>query len=58
MKFFLIIFFLFNAISLYADDTIDEIVVTAELSDNSLYKLPLSASVTVSYTHLTLPTKA
>ena len=45
MKFFLIIFFLFNTTSLYADDTIDEIVVTAELSDNSLYKLPLSASV-------------
>jgi hypothetical protein len=45
MKFFLIIFFLFHTTLLYSDDTIDEIIVTAELSDNSLYRLPISASV-------------
>ena len=45
MKFFLIIFFLFHTTFLYSDDTIDEIIVTAELSDNSLYRLPISASV-------------
>ena len=45
MKLFLIIFFLFHTTLLYSDDTIDEIIVTAELSDNSLYRLPISASV-------------
>ena len=45
MKFFLIIFFLFHTTLFYSDDTIDEIIVTAELSDNSLYRLPISASV-------------
>ncbi len=45
MKFFLAILFLFNIPLICAEDTINEIVVTAELSDNSLYKLPLSASV-------------
>ena len=45
MKFFLIIFFLFHTTLLYSDETIDEIIVTAELSDNSLYRLPISASV-------------
>ena len=45
MKFYLTILFLFNITFLYAEDSINEIVVTAELSDNSLYKIPLSASV-------------
>ena len=45
MKFFLIIFFLLHTTLLYSDDIIDEIIVTAELSDNSLYRLPISASV-------------
>ena len=45
MKLFLIIFFLFNASLLYSQDSIDEIIVKAELTDNSLYRLPLSVTV-------------
>ena len=37
MKLFLIIFFLFNTSLLYSHDSIDEIIVKAELTDNSLY---------------------
>ena len=45
MKLFLIIFFLFNTSILYSQDSIDEIIVKAELTDSSLYRLPLSVTV-------------
>ena len=44
MKLFLIIFFLFNASLLYSQDSIDEIIVKAELTDKSLYRLPITVT--------------
>ena len=45
MKLLLLIFIIFNFLSIHAQEIIDEIVVTAEFKDKSIYKLPLSASI-------------
>ena len=45
MKLLLLIFIIFNFSSIHAQEIIDEIVVTAEFKDRSIYKLPLSASI-------------
>ena len=45
MKLLLLILIIFNFSSIHAQEIIDEIVVTAEFKDRSIYKLPLSASI-------------
>ena len=45
MKLLLLIFILIKFLSIHAQEIIDEIVVTAEFKDRSIYKLPLSASI-------------
>ena len=46
MKYYLIPFLILNSFfCLYADENIEEIIVTAELTNNSLYDVPLSVTI-------------
>ena len=46
MKYYLIPFLILNSFFfLYAEENIEEIVVTAELTNNSLYDVPLSVTI-------------
>ncbi len=46
MKYYLISFLILNSFfCLYADENIEEIIVTAELTNNSLYDVPLSVTI-------------
>ena len=46
MKYYLIPFLILNSLFLlYAEENIEEIVVTAELTNNSLYDVPLSVTI-------------
>ena len=44
MKLFFNNLFLFNASLLYSQDSIDEIIVKAELTDNSLYRTAIKCN--------------
>ena len=49
---------LFVALSAVAEEVMEEIIVTAQKREQSVMDVPMAITTPVSYTHLTLPTKA
>ena len=63
-KFALSLVVIFSTTYLYAQQNVEEVIVTATKTEKTLQEVPVAVSVvtadtieTVSYTHLTLPTK-